>query len=158
MKKVLIALDYDPNAQKVAELGFAMGKAMSAEVILMHVIGDPAFYSSTVYDPIMGFGGFVNTGMLDPDMVNNLKSESQQFLDKSKAHLGDDTIQTYIIEGDIADSIIEVAKELNIDVIVMGTHSRKWLENLVMGSVTEKVLRHTTTPLFIIPTKQENTN
>ena len=156
MKKVLIALDYDPNAQKVAELGFAMGKAMSAEVILLHVIGDPAFYSSTVYDPIMGFGGFVNTGMLEPDMMNKLKAESQQFLDKSKAHLGDDAIQTHIVEGDVADSIIDVAKELNIDVIVMGTHSRKWLEQLVMGSVTEKVLRHATTPLFIIPTKPEH--
>jgi nucleotide-binding universal stress UspA family protein len=35
----------------------------------------------------------------------------------------------------------------------MGSHSRKWLENIVMGSVTEKVLHHTSIPLFIIPTK-----
>ena len=36
----------------------------------------------------------------------------------------------------------------------MGSHSRKWLENIVMGSVTEEVLRKTTVPMFIVPTKK----
>jgi len=39
------------------------------------------------------------------------------------------------------------------NVIGMDSHSRKWLENIVMGSVTEKVLHLTSLPLFIIPTK-----
>ncbi|TFH50172.1 MAG: universal stress protein, partial [Bacteroidia bacterium] len=37
-----------------------------------------------------------------------------------------------------------------------GSHSRKWLENIVMGSVSEKVLRSTSIPLFIIPTKKRD--
>jgi nucleotide-binding universal stress UspA family protein len=37
----------------------------------------------------------------------------------------------------------------------MGSHSQKWLENIIMGSVTEKVLHHTSIPIFIIPTKQK---
>jgi nucleotide-binding universal stress UspA family protein len=40
MKKVLIALDYNPTAQKVAEVGFSMAKSMNAEVSLLHVIAD----------------------------------------------------------------------------------------------------------------------
>lgn len=71
-------------------------------------------------------------------------------------HLGDDAIQTIVKEGDFAESILQAAKESHADVIVMGTLSQKWLENLVMGSVTEKVLRHTTKPLFIIPTKKQS--
>jgi nucleotide-binding universal stress UspA family protein len=43
---------------------------------------------------------------------------------------------------------------LNADIVVLGSHSRKWLENVVMGSVTEKVLRQTSKPLFIVPTKK----
>jgi nucleotide-binding universal stress UspA family protein len=39
--------------------------------------------------------------------------------------------------------------------IVMGSHSRKWLEEIVLGSVTEKVLHHTSIPMFIIPTSQK---
>jgi len=53
VKKVLIALDYDPTAQKVAEKGFVLAKTMGAEVILLHVITDPVYYASTEYSPIM---------------------------------------------------------------------------------------------------------
>lgn len=155
MKKVLIALDYNPTAQKVAELGFAMAKAMNAEIVLLHVISDPVYYSSANYSPVMGFTGFMD---MDPQQLNiteELKKASQHFLEKSKHHLGDKTIQTLVKEGDCADSIIKTAEELHADIIVMGSHSQKWLENIIMGSVTEKVLHHTSIPLFIIPTKQK---
>jgi nucleotide-binding universal stress UspA family protein len=45
---------------------------------------------------------------------------------------------------------------MKADVIVIGSHSRKWLENIVMGSVTEKVLHHTSIPLLIVPTKKRD--
>jgi nucleotide-binding universal stress UspA family protein len=156
MKKVLIALDYDPTAQKVAELGFSMAKAMNAEVILLHVISDPVYYSSTEYSPIMGFTGYMNMDPLQLDSTDGLKKASRHFLEKSKNHLGDKSIHTMIGEGDLAESILKVAKSQHVDIIVMGSHSRKWLENIVMGSVTEKVLHHTAIPLFIIPTKKLN--
>jgi nucleotide-binding universal stress UspA family protein len=156
MKKVLIALDYNPTAQKVAESGFSIAQAMKAEVVLLHVISDPLYYSSVEYSPIMGFNGFMETAQLQLNNVESLKKASKQFLDKSKNHLGDNSIQTLVTEGDFADSILETAKDLKADIIVMGSHSRKWLENIVMGSVTEKVLHHTSIPLFIIPTKKNN--
>ncbi len=156
MKKVLIALDYNPTAQKVAEIGFSMAKAMKAEVILLHVIADPVYYSSEEYSPIMGmsFSGYTNMDLLQLETVEGLIKASQLFLDKSKQHLGDKTIKTLVGEGDCAETIIKTADDLHIDIIVMGSHSRRWLENIVMGSVAEKVLHHTSIPLFIIPTKQ----
>jgi len=154
-KKVLIALDYNPTAQKVAEMGFSMAKSMNAEVILLHVITDPVFYSTSGYSPIMGFNGYMDMAPMLVDSVEGLKNASLQYLDKSKHHLGDDTIQTIVREGDFAESILETAKDLHADMIVVGSHSRKWLENIVMGSVTEKVLHNTTIPLLIIPTKKE---
>jgi nucleotide-binding universal stress UspA family protein len=154
MKKVLIALDYDPTAQKVAETGFSLAKTLDAEVILLHVIADAAYYSSKKHVKIMGFAGYIDTIPLDSISVDVLKEESRNFLDKSKLHLGDETIQTCITEGDCAESILMTAKELHADIIVMGSHRWKWLENIVMGSVTEKVLHHTPVPLFIIPTKK----
>jgi len=45
MKKILIALDYNPSAQKIAEAGHALSKALGAEVCLTHVIGDTAYYA-----------------------------------------------------------------------------------------------------------------
>jgi len=153
--KVLIALDYNPTAQKVAETGFSMAKAMNAEVTLLHVIADPVYYSSMEYSPIMGYNGYMEMGVSKIDTAEGLKGASMQFLDKSKHHLGDQTIVTLVKEGDFAESILKTAKEIHADIIVMGSHSRKWLDNIVMGSVTEKVLHHTSIPLFIIPTKQK---
>ena len=146
IKKVLIALDYDPTAKKVAEVGFEMAKAMGAEIILIHVIVDLVTYSLS----------YLNMGPLQSDSGMELKDTSLQFLEKTKQYLGDLTIQTLIKEGDFSESILATAKEINADCIVMGSHSQKWLENIVMGSVTKEVLRKTTIPLFIVPTKKRD--
>jgi nucleotide-binding universal stress UspA family protein len=153
MKKVLIALDYDPTAKKVAEVGFDFAKTMGAEVVLLHVISDPVYYSSTDYSPIMGFTGYLNPDPLQLNTLEMLKSASLNYLDKTRIHLGDKTIQTVVEEGDFAESILKTAKKMHADLIILGSHSQKWLENIVMGSVTEEVLRQSTIPLFIIPTK-----
>ena len=156
MKKILIALDYDPTAQKVAEQGYSLAKTMGAEVILMHVVTDPSYYTSTEYSPIMGFGGYMDVAQLYPVPTDGLKLASQHYLEKTKHHLKDDTIQTTVREGDIADSILKTAKEVHADIIVMGSHSRKWLENIVLGSVAKDVLNNTKIPLYIIPTKKSS--
>ncbi len=145
MKKVLIAIDYDQTAQKVARVGFSMARDMNAEVILLHVVSNPVLYYST----------YMGIAPLQINNVGELKEVSQKFLDKTKHDLGDETIQTITKEGDTSELILESAKKLKADVIVIGTHSRKWLENILMGSVAENVLKHTTLPLFIIPTKKE---
>ena len=153
-KKVLIAIDYNPTAKKVAEEGYALAKAMHAEVTLLHVVADPAYYSSTEFSPIMGFTGYMDVGQLQ--LTNeSLKKASHHFLDKSKSHLGDGSIKTLVSEGDFAETILKTAKDLHADIIVVGSHSRRWLDEVLMGSVTEKVLHHSIIPLFIIPTKQK---
>ena len=156
VKKVLIALDYNPTAQKVAEIGFSMAQAMNAEIVLLHVLSDIVYYSSTEYSPIMGFNGFLDMNPMQLETTDALKQAALHYLDKSRQHLGDKAIRTLVKEGDFAETILKTAKEIHTDIIVIGSHSRKWLENVVMGSVTEKVLRHTTIPLIIIPTKGEN--
>ena len=153
MKKILIAIDYDPTAQKVAEEGFELAKTMGAEVVLLHVIADPVYYSSTDYSPIMGFTGYLNTDLLQLSTLGELKKASMHFLEKIRDHLGNPYIKIVIEEGDFATMILKTAKHLNVSTIVMGSHSRKWLENIVMGSVTNDVLHRSTIPLFIVPTK-----
>ncbi|MEP6674144.1 MAG: universal stress protein [Ferruginibacter sp.] len=153
MKKILIAIDYDPSAQKVAETGYQLAKAMNASVVLLHVVAEPSYYSSMDYSPIMGFTGFM--GVTDPnipELNEELKRESLRFLEESKAHLGDENIRTVIVEGIFSEAILEVAKNEAADIIVLGTHSRHGLDKLLMGSVAEKVFHHSSIPLFIIPT------
>ena len=152
MKKILIALDYDPTAQKVAETGHKLAKAMKARTILLHVISDATYYSSLNYSPIMGFGGF-SRDTIQIDTADELKKVAQDYLDKSKQHLRDRMIETVVRNGDFGETILKTATDLNVDIIVMGTHSRRGLEKILMGSVAKKVLHHSLIPLFIIPTR-----
>lgn len=146
-KKVLIALDYDASSTKVAEIGFSMAQAMHAETILLHVINQlPVYYSEYTYSHVF-----------QVDMLGDLKTATQKFLDKAKKHLGDDeSIKTVIMDGEIAETILKVGKDMKVDVIVIGSHSRKWLENIILGSESEDLLKKTTIPLFIVPTGKQN--
>jgi nucleotide-binding universal stress UspA family protein len=153
MKKVLIALDYNPTAQKIAEAGYDLAKAMNARTVLLHVLSEQTYYASLNYSPVMGFDGFSSIDPIQADPAEELKEAAQSFLDKAKMSLGDDRIETIVSRGDLGDMILETAIKLNVDVIVLGTHSQHGLEKIWVGSVTEKVLHHSRIPLFIIPLK-----
>jgi len=143
MGKILIAIDYDESAQRVAKAGYELAKAMNAEVILLHVLHEkPSYYieSSSVYE-------------MHISHLEDLKLSIQKFMERTKKHLGDKSILTIIEEGEIAETIITTAKRLGADVIVMGTHSRKWPENIIIGSDAKAVLKKATIPLYIVPIK-----
>jgi hypothetical protein len=71
---VLIALDYNPTAQKVAEVGYSLAKAMDAECFLIHILASPIIYTSLNYDPIMGFSGFgsFDNYQLDSELLSKI--------------------------------------------------------------------------------------
>lgn len=156
MKKILIALDYAPTSIQVAEQGFSLAKAMNAEVTLLHVVSDDSYYYAGEASPVMGFSGFSSVDFTQFINTDGLTKAAEYFLQKIKHHLGDDNIETIIERGNFADVILEKAKHLKADVIVMGSHSRRWYEKILIGSVTEEVLDETKTPLFIVPTKEHH--
>ncbi len=143
--KILIALDYDESAQKVAETGYALAKTMNAKVILLHVVYEPPIY----------YNSYMFMRNLHVDINEDLKKSTEYFLEKTKHFLGDETIGTLVAEGEIPDTILETASLYKADMIIMGSHSRKWLESILLGSATEKVLEKSTLPLFIVSTKKQ---
>jgi len=145
IKKVLIAMDYDVTSKKVAEAGYSLAQSMNAETILLHVISElPVYYSESNY-----------THEFKADMLGDLNKTTQTFLDKAKKHLGDDDVQTVLKEGEIADTILKTVKEMGVDIIVMGSHSRKWLESIILGSQSEDVLTNSPIPVLIVPIKKK---
>ena len=155
MKKVLIALDYDPSSRKVAEVGYSMAQVMSADVVLLHVLVEPIYYSSADFSPIIGFMGYSDSNPALMDSLEGIKEFSMSFLQKIKNQLGNDSITCVVKEGVLATEIIKTAKEYRADVIAIGSHSRGWLEKAIMGTVTENVLKNSKIPILIIPSKRK---
>lgn len=154
MKKILIAIDYNPTATNIAEAGYSLAKSMNAEVTLLHVVADYTYYSSLDYSPVLGFDSFSNLGAIQTNTIVELQNAAQDYLGKVRNQLGNESINTIIKEGDTGDAILSAADELKADIIVMGTHSRRGLDKILMGSVAEKVLKHSKVPMFIIPSKE----
>ena len=129
IKRILIALDFDPSSQKVAVAGFNMAKEIGANVVLLHVKINLVNYSLT----------YKKLGSLRLESIEELELAAKNFLKNSKHNLEEHLIQTIVKEGNFAESIISSAKEMAIDTIVM-------------GRVTNEVLQQTRIPLLIIPT------
>jgi nucleotide-binding universal stress UspA family protein len=60
---------------------------------------------------------------------------------------------TVALPGREDEEVIEFAKEKNIDIIVLGTHSRTGLKHALLGSVAEKIIRQSSVPVLVVPCK-----
>ena len=142
MKKILIAVDDGPTSEKVATIGFQLGQQLKTEIGLLSVVDTTMLLTD----------GGTSPGEL-ADMIKNDYKKNQQMLIKKvfKNH----KVWNFVEKGKPFEVIIKVAEEWDADLIVLGTHGRTGLSHLLVGSVAEKVIRHSEKPVFIIPTKKK---
>jgi nucleotide-binding universal stress UspA family protein len=140
MKKILIAVDDGPTSEKIATIGFELGKQLKAEIALISVI-DTSFQMD-------------QSGVTQLDLAevtkDDFRNSQKMLIDKV---FKDHKIWKFLEEGKPFTMILKVAEEWEADLIVLGTHGASGLTHLLMGSVAEKVMRNSTRPLLIIPTK-----
>ena len=153
MKKVLIAIDYNPVSEKVAEEGYKLARLMGAEVCLLHVTADVNYYG-TQYPAFMGYEGYAGMPLADLTIAEEMRTVADDFLQTAARHLDDPNIKTHLADGDTHRVILDYSEEWNADLIVMGTHSHSALEKLLMGTVASKVLEKTRIPVYMIPVKK----
>ena len=82
--------------------------------------------------------------------LEKIKDLSQQKLDRLAKRLPAERVDARVLEGKPAMTILEVAAEVQAEVIVMGTHGRSRLDKLLIGSVAERVLRKAEQAVFLI--------
>ncbi len=154
MKKILIALDYSEATNRVVNAGTKLAKAFGADVVLVHVLSEVTYYSSLNYSPIIGFDSFSNMDIVQTSAIEDVRNAARQFLEKVREQEGLANAEVGVSEGDFADEILKAAEENNAEVIVMGSHSRRGIDKILMGSVAEKVLHKSEVPVYIIPIRK----
>lgn len=140
MKKILIAIDGGPTSEKIVSTGFQLGQQLNAEMALVSIVDT----SNLMTD------GAITPRELADILIADSKKNQQILIDKI---FKDFEVFTFIEEGKPHEGILKVAEEWNADLIILGTHGRTGISHLLMGSVAEKVLRHSDKPLYIIPSK-----
>jgi len=151
MKKVLIAIDYTPAAERVAKAGFEIARAMHAEIKLVHAITEPLYYAMD-YSPVMGYTGTFATG--GEKLVEELKKEATEFLFAAALHLGDKSIGTEVLEGEPGNAILDFCKEWEADLIVLGSHSPQGLDKLFGTDIAHFLVNKSKVPVLTIPTEK----
>jgi nucleotide-binding universal stress UspA family protein len=151
--KVLIALDYFPTALKVAEIGFELAQSIGAKVCMLHVIANSSCYEESKYTEAAKELG------LSPSEISHLLDKGldvamESYLEKIKLSLGSHDIQTLILKGEASSSILKAAADQKADIIVVGSLSHRWEDNISMGRITGNIFKNSHLPVFIVPTKK----
>jgi len=145
-ERILIAVDDSKYAQCAAEYGFSLAKKLNASVSLVH-INELPIATNITGDPILG-----DTGMILPNIMDIQNEQAKKLFEGFRTTFAPETIvDEYILQGDITNEIVNLAKEQNFSMIVIGTHSRTGFDHFISGSIAASVSRHANCPVLIVP-------
>ncbi len=102
-----------------------------------------------------GFAGPPIAELDIPKYEQRLRYSAEKALKQTVAEKvpEDVAVETHVEMGKASEVIINFAKELKVDLIVMVTHGRTGLSHLMIGSVTEDVIRRSPIPILVLPNK-----
>ncbi len=161
MKRILVPVDFSPAMEGVLALAREMARAFDAELHLVHVreISPlPVFPAATVGYPGVGMPEMGMTGGvpvapagLVPDPPNERGKSRLAGLQEELSGRGL-RVFTHEPDGTVVEEILRAASELEANLIVMGSHGHGSVYNLLVGSVSEGILKAGQRPVLLVPT------
>jgi len=131
-KKILIPVDFSQPSKKALAWAFEYAQKVPVQLHVLHVVEKHLQFSD------------LSAGM------DALKAELEEIRTEAEAQLAQlagaqrdsvGQVRQHVATGKPADEIVRVADELDVDMIVMGTHGLTGVERVIIGSVAEKVVR-----------------
>ncbi len=148
MKKILVPIDFSDEAKYACKIAASIAKTNNSEIILLHMLDSPS-------------------AVIDPLDSNNMKGGAQAIFYMKAIHKKFKKIKSLpFFDGlkvteDVKfhkafDGVIEESKKYGVDLIVMGSQGATGLKEMLVGSNTEKVVRHSHIPVLVIKQDIEN--
>jgi nucleotide-binding universal stress UspA family protein len=139
IKKILMPTDGSDYSIRAAEYGISIAKMLGAEVIVVYVI-----------DTIV-------LSQLDKEAEieiaeQELKQDGERYINYviSLARTAGTKTTSLIAKGRPFEQIVHLAKDLEVDLIVMGTYGRRGTERILIGSVVERVIEYSSCPVLVV--------
>jgi nucleotide-binding universal stress UspA family protein len=148
LKKVLCPVDLSKETGSAAAEAASLAHALGAELVLLHVIGEPAL--AGLGQPLLA-PSEVSPFTL-PKLAEEYRVEISARLTRlgNKLRTGGLQVSTMLMRGAPHEAICTAADDAQADLIVMGTHGRTGLSHLLLGSVTERVVRTAKVPVMTL--------
>ena len=138
-KHLVVPTDFGEPAQAALNFAIELAKTYEAKLTLLHVYGVPTvYYPDSVAWPL-----------------EELARAAQTSLDTSVAQVREryKLTEGHVEVGDPREAILRFAKESGADLLVIGTHGRRGLAHLVLGSVAEWLVRMSPLPVLTVSTR-----
>jgi nucleotide-binding universal stress UspA family protein len=142
-RKILVAFDGSAPSMKGLREAVRLAKDARAQLVLLHVVNE--FYAFASLDGIAPAA----------DLVPKLREDGRRTLAKAKAlaekaGVRATTVLRETLGGPASDAIVREARRQRADLVVLGTHGRRGLRRMVLGSDAEQVVRTAPTPVLLV--------
>jgi nucleotide-binding universal stress UspA family protein len=139
LKKILAPTDFSDLSARGVRYACQLAKEVGAELIILNVV---------LLD---------ETNVVDKREMERHKMRLDEFIAENIAGAGADLkIRNVVDAGQPFGAIIDWAEKERIDLIVMSSHGRSGLSRMLIGSVTDKVLRGASCPALVVPVEKDN--
>jgi nucleotide-binding universal stress UspA family protein len=138
-KTILVPIDFQDASLDALAVARELAGRLGLEVVLLHAYAVPVVVYPG-FDPIV-----------TPGLSEEIAATARTALDKLAAENGG--LTTILRAGDAATEILRIIDEQRPALVAMGTHGRKGLAHLLLGSVTEKVVRSSSSPVLTVHAK-----
>lgn len=141
VKRILLPSDFSPYAEGALRWADALSRAFGAELVIVHAL-------DLTIGGLAGLTPEVAAVPVAEQLVERLRAEAKTEMARLAARFPN--ARTVIREGSPRPILLQVASEVDADLIVIGTHGRTGLAHMLIGSVAEHLVRHSSIPVLTV--------
>ena len=142
--RVLCPVDFSDGSRTALMHALALGRWYGAKLTVLHVFSEVPIVETTAAGLGIDF-----SGAAAPVDAAQIEERLHEFVSATPGNVGADIV--VCVAGSVREAILRKAAETQADLIVLGSRGFTGLTRLVLGSTAESVLRHSTTPVLIVP-------
>lgn len=142
-RKIVVPVDFHQHTNDIVDLAVNMAGKFGAQVIFVHVVEH--------FARIAGYTEGCPTCVMDAyeEMIKHAQQKMDALLDVRRSASAGCTSVVIRGEEDIAADIVDYARDQGADLIVIGTHGRKGIDHVLLGSVADSVLKRAPCPILL---------
>ena len=154
IKKILYCTRIGPNSAYIYRHAMALAEKFDAAITVLHVMETLTPEMEALIDSYAGFGSTIH------DVVEHEEQDAgeriRKHLNSFCSRLGDENScslrleKIVVAEGHPAEEIVRHSVETGADIIVIGAHAQSSIQNALMGSTTQKVIKKASVPVYVV--------
>ena len=143
--KILACIDLSGSTDKIVKKAEDMAKAFSAQLWLLHIA-----------EPEPDFVGYDVGPQTERDFISKILRDEHRHIQEIADRVRKDGLDAtaLLVQGPAVETILVEATRLGADMIVVGSHGRGAMYRLLVGSVSEGILRGANCPVLVVPTHE----